>query len=726
MGCGQSKPQEPARAQEQAQVPAAGADGQAAGNLLVAPKPAEAAKVEPRGTPFVTKRKHHTDPIIMMYPYFKVSPEQFEQWKEHCDEFYKAAMETDDLLCYGMAFNDGGVHVRQGYRSAAALLEHLRRADRPMTDALKHSTLQRVEVHGPRRQLAKVKRQMTKVGDCLFQFFETCPKMTGIRRPTEFSGTPGSDTLVSCHVSINIAKFEELKVIVPKIRAVHRRARCSPGNESFSVSMRLEQGVVTLVATFDSMEAAVEHLACLMAHLGAEALHTLEMHGPEAEMAKLRALMDGADAAGEAAAGLLQEALVAAAKKAAEDAREAKACAEAAARVAAAGVSEAAREARERMVATLEDLQKKAEEMAQVVYRDAMKAAGAEKAAAKALADQAYKRAMQAAAEVRQAADAAAKKSYEVAVAAGTAAEQALEGAHQAAEAAARSMHEELMDVYEATRSTETAAAQAVEDAGDAVQAEAQESLEAAKMAAELSLQALKGVIGEAAKESRRATLRTWDSIKKASEEAVKAVYAKERAAEAATEETLKMAADRARAAAWAVVSTSEHVYFAACEEALAAGKAADQAKEVAAKAAEAAVDKAVAVWRRGEQLTADAVKAAEAMVNQAEKALERAWERTTTYVLDAEKALRRSLHKAEVAVQEEIDEATEDVAWAVDCVVEEANEDMREARDALLGRIQAWHDALLEAEVSALRAVADAADAKADSAERKKKSCCC
>jgi len=685
-------------------------------------QPAAVAQEELTVIPSVAKRKHHVDQVVVICPYFKVSPEQFGLWKKHCDNFHKAAMEIDGMLYYGMAFNDSGVYIRQGFRTVAALLEDLGRADGSMTEPLKHSALQRVEVHGTRRQLVKVK---SKIGCRCSQFFETHPTMRGIRRPTEFSGQPGSDTLVSCHVSVKVVKVEELRILEAKIKAVHRRARSRPGNESLSISKCLEQGVVTLVAHFDSTEAAVEHLACVVAHLGVEALHTLEMHGPEAEMAKLHALMGKSEAAAGPTASILQETLAAAAARAAEDAREMKACAEVASQVAAAGLSEVAKQARERMAGTVEALQKKAEHMAREVYKQATKAVGSTKDSAKMLADQAYKRAMQAASEVRQAADEAARKSYERAMAASKVVEQALEDANKAAEAAAGSILQELTDACEAARSTETAVAHTVEDAGDAVQAEEQETLEAAKMAAELGWQAFEGAISEAAKESREATMRMWGSLKMIAEQAVEELYAEEREAEAAAEAMIKMASDRARAAAWAVVSTSEHAYWAVYEEALAAGKAVDQAKEAAAKAVEAAVDKAVAVWRRGEQLAVDAMRVAEAMALLPEKALERVWELTTTYIVDTAKAFRQSLYMAEVAVEEEIHEAAEDVAWAVNCVLEEVTEGMQEARAMLLGRIQGWHDALVEAEVSALRTVADAADAKADSVERKQSVCC-
>uniref|UniRef100_A0A6T8ZB74 Uncharacterized protein n=1 Tax=Pyrodinium bahamense TaxID=73915 RepID=A0A6T8ZB74_9DINO len=244
-------------------------------------------------------------------------------------------------------------------------------------------------------------------------------------------------------------------------------------------------------------------------------------------------------------------------------------------------------------------------------------------------------------------------------------------------------------------------------------------------MAAELGWHAFEWAICEAAKESRRATLRAWDSLKRASEQAVEVLYKKEGEAEAAAEEVVRTAADRARAAGWAVISTSEHVYFAAYQEALAAGMEAEQAKEVAAKSVEAATGKAVAVWRRGEQLATDTAKAAETMASKGEKAIENVWERTTTYVLDTERAFRRSLYKEMVAVEVEVHEATEDVAWAVHYVVAETVEVTHEACDAFLGRIQAWHDSLVEAEVGTLRAVAGAADAEADRAEQKQKACC-
>merc|ERR1740129_1531060 len=128
----------------------------------------------------------------------------------NADGFYQAVKESDELLFYSMAFCEGGVLVRQGYRNGSALLAHLRKADKPMTDALKIGKLEKVEVHGPKRQLRAVRKEMTSIGDCYFTFFETNKAIEGCRRPTEFSGKDGSDNLISCDLAVTGTK-EELK-----------------------------------------------------------------------------------------------------------------------------------------------------------------------------------------------------------------------------------------------------------------------------------------------------------------------------------------------------------------------------------------------------------------------------------------------------------------------------------------------------------------------------------
>mmetsp|Transcript_34374 Transcript_34374/g.102712 ORF Transcript_34374/g.102712 Transcript_34374/m.102712 type:complete len:299 (+) Transcript_34374:75-971(+) len=293
MGCAQSAPaKEPAE-----NIPRAAATDQSANTS------------GQKGTPFVTKQKYRKDPVVMMCPYFKVLPDQLDAWKKNCDAFYNAAQAANELIFYGMAFNDGGVHIQQGFASADSLLAHLRKADPPMTEALKNSTLEKVEVYGARRQLRKVKKSMTAIGDVMFQFFETHPKIQGVRRPTEFSGKPGSDKLVTCHVSIEAEKVKTVRTLRSKIKSVHRRTMDIHGSESFFVAHCEEQKTVKLVSTYDNMDAMMEHLSCVVSHLGVDAVCGLHVHGPDAEMEKLNSLTGkssggaGAGGAGGSGAG---------------------------------------------------------------------------------------------------------------------------------------------------------------------------------------------------------------------------------------------------------------------------------------------------------------------------------------------------------------------------------------------------------------------------------------
>lgn len=233
---------------------------------------------------------HHKDPAIMMFPYFTVPPDQLEQWKQNAERFYEAASQCDDLMFCGMAYSGNRVHIRQGYRSADAFVAHLQRIQVFMSETLRTSTLDKVEVHGSLADLVKVKRHITMIGPCAIQFFEAHRKMQSVRRPTAYSGHYGSDRFVTCHASITVASAAELRAMEPKIKCIHRHACGCPGNESFLFSRALEHGTGKLVITCDSMEATVEHLATMVAHLGMEAISHLEVHGPAAEMGKLNIL----------------------------------------------------------------------------------------------------------------------------------------------------------------------------------------------------------------------------------------------------------------------------------------------------------------------------------------------------------------------------------------------------------------------------------------------------
>jgi len=503
---------------------------------------------------------------------------------------------------------------------------------------------------------------------------------------------------------------------------VHNHARDHPHVHHFSITRCVKTGELKIMATFMSMEAGMEHLSMTAMHLGSDILHTLEMHGPRTEFEKVKGVMGGALSAVEGAAAsvfsTVKGAMVAAKDKAEQKLLEAKAVALAAEKAVASTVTDEAEGARDAVCDTINNMQKQAEEMAQTIYKDAMKAEKYVEDEVKDLAQQSYKSAMEAYSEIRQAADEAGRKAYERAIAADASVEQALDDAHKAADAAATEMKEEMIDAAEAAQAE-------LDEAASGVSAAEKQALEiaaaTAKAAADFAHKALEAVASPVSKTARAATLAMHSSLQSTTKEVVMVHYKKE----VHTEKTISVVSDRARAAAWSVAVTREETYYVTYEKLIIHRTGPEEAMKAAKESATSAANKVLDVWKSAESSAGTAVEVAKSMLAKDEKAMMMLWSRGVGYTLDGASAIRNSLYSGVHMVEEEVNEATEDVAWAVSTVVEEISEGIDDAHNALGARIKAWYDAIIEAQVSGLRAIADAADSKADAVERKKKVCC-
>merc|ERR1740129_90759 len=155
------------------------------------------------------------------------------------------------------------------------------------------------------------------------------------------------------------------------------------------------------------------------------------------------------------------------------------------------------------------------------------------------------------------------------------------------------------------------------------------------------------------------------------------------------------------------------------------------EAEKEAAETVKAAEKKAVELWKGTEERACQTLTECEHLVQEEEKALVSVVTHTVTYVVTVETSIRHSIYSKELAVEEEIREEVSMVcqytSWAVTTVVDDVEETYDEAHKTVACRIQSWYDALLAAEVKALRAVADASDCKADRIDKtgKPATCC-
>ena len=95
--------------------------------------------------------------FVSLHPYFKVPPDKLAVLKGILPEF--VAKTRDETRNYFYEFTVSGdiVFCREGYVNAEALLEHLGNVQAMLEQALAMAELIRLEVHGPARELEKLK-----------------------------------------------------------------------------------------------------------------------------------------------------------------------------------------------------------------------------------------------------------------------------------------------------------------------------------------------------------------------------------------------------------------------------------------------------------------------------------------------------------------------------------------------------------------------------------------
>ena len=108
------------------------------------------------------------DRCCTIVPYFKVQSGKLEAFKELCERFVEKTNGESKCLYYGFSFDGDQVHCREGYEDADGLLAHLENVGSLLEEALKISELTRLEVHGPKEELAKLQEPLAALSP---QFF---------------------------------------------------------------------------------------------------------------------------------------------------------------------------------------------------------------------------------------------------------------------------------------------------------------------------------------------------------------------------------------------------------------------------------------------------------------------------------------------------------------------------------------------------------------------------
>ena len=114
--------------------------------------------------------------FITLHPYFKVHPGKLEEFKAGFPVFVELTKKEPKNLFYEFSVNGDEVFCREGYTDAEGLLAHLENVGAPLAQAMKIADLVRIEVHGPKAELEKLREPMANLKPQLFVVADDEPK----------------------------------------------------------------------------------------------------------------------------------------------------------------------------------------------------------------------------------------------------------------------------------------------------------------------------------------------------------------------------------------------------------------------------------------------------------------------------------------------------------------------------------------------------------------------
>jgi quinol monooxygenase YgiN len=107
--------------------------------------------------------------FVSLHPYFKVHPGKLDAFKAGLPAFVEKTKTEQQNLFYDFTINGDEVLCREGYTDANGLLAHLANVDALLKEALKIADLPRLEVHGPARELDKLRGPLADLKPSWFE-----------------------------------------------------------------------------------------------------------------------------------------------------------------------------------------------------------------------------------------------------------------------------------------------------------------------------------------------------------------------------------------------------------------------------------------------------------------------------------------------------------------------------------------------------------------------------
>jgi len=106
--------------------------------------------------------------FVSLHPYFKVHPGKLDALKAAMPAFVDKTATEEKNLFYGFTINGDEIFCREGYIDAEGVLAHLDNVGALLAEALKIADLIRVELHGPAKELDKLKGPLAHLNPAWF------------------------------------------------------------------------------------------------------------------------------------------------------------------------------------------------------------------------------------------------------------------------------------------------------------------------------------------------------------------------------------------------------------------------------------------------------------------------------------------------------------------------------------------------------------------------------
>jgi len=106
--------------------------------------------------------------FVSLHPSFNVHPGKLEAFKAALTAFVEKTATEEKNLFYGFAIKGDKIFCREGYTDAEGVLAHLDNVGALLAEALKIADLIRVELHGPARELDKLKGPLAHLNPAWF------------------------------------------------------------------------------------------------------------------------------------------------------------------------------------------------------------------------------------------------------------------------------------------------------------------------------------------------------------------------------------------------------------------------------------------------------------------------------------------------------------------------------------------------------------------------------